>query len=125
MQLRVEPHPAGGYVVRMAGQDAPVSRHDTEEEAEAWVARFAAASSPPPEPAQLPAARFAALPDGTQVLLRPPRPEDGEGTLVAVDPATGAVVGRLAGGAVVVDDAWAGRGLEGLLRPDGPGFSRA
>ncbi len=121
MQLRVEPHPAGGYVVRLAGQDPPVSRHDTEEEAEEWVARFAAASAPPPDP---PPARFAALPDGTQVVLRAPGPADGDGTLVAVDPATGAVVGRLAGGAVEVDDAWAGRGLEDVLRPDAPGFSQ-
>ena len=30
---RVEPSPSGGYFVRLAGVDAPVSRHDTEEEA--------------------------------------------------------------------------------------------
>jgi hypothetical protein len=31
----VEPWPAGGYAVRLAGHDRPVSRHDTEEEARA------------------------------------------------------------------------------------------
>ena len=35
MRFRVEPSPSGGYFVRLAGVDAPVSRHDTEEEAEA------------------------------------------------------------------------------------------
>jgi hypothetical protein len=30
-EIRVEPLPGGGYVVRMAGHPAPVSRHDTEE----------------------------------------------------------------------------------------------
>ena len=31
----VEPSPAGGYFVRLRGEAAPLSRHDTEEEAEA------------------------------------------------------------------------------------------
>ena len=38
MRFSVEPSPAGGYFVRLAGADAPVSRHDTEEEAEAAAA---------------------------------------------------------------------------------------
>ena len=33
MRFYVEPSPAGGYFVKLAGSDAPVSRHDTEEEA--------------------------------------------------------------------------------------------
>jgi hypothetical protein len=41
MRFSVEPSPAGGYYVKMEGVDAPVSRHDTEEEAEAaaWAYR--------------------------------------------------------------------------------------
>jgi hypothetical protein len=35
MRFTVEPSPAGGYHVRLAGSDAPLSHHDTEEEAEA------------------------------------------------------------------------------------------
>jgi GNAT superfamily N-acetyltransferase len=40
MRFSVEPSPAGGYFVRVAGVDAPVSRHDTEEEAEAAAASY-------------------------------------------------------------------------------------
>jgi hypothetical protein len=40
MRFSVEPSPAGGYYVRMEGVDAPVSRHDTEEEAEAAAASY-------------------------------------------------------------------------------------
>ena len=40
MRFRVEPSPSGGYFVRLAGVDAPVSRHDTEEEAEAAAASY-------------------------------------------------------------------------------------
>jgi hypothetical protein len=36
----VEPSPSGGYFVRAEGVAAPVSRHDTEDEAEAAVARY-------------------------------------------------------------------------------------
>ena len=44
MRFSVEPSPAGGYLVRLEGVDAPVSRHDTEEEAEAaaWAYRHGA-----------------------------------------------------------------------------------
>jgi hypothetical protein len=41
MRFYVEPSPAGGYFVKLAGNDAPVSRHDTEEEAEAAAAAYA------------------------------------------------------------------------------------
>ena len=40
MRFTVEPSPSGGYFVRLAGVDAPVSRHDTEEEAEAAAASY-------------------------------------------------------------------------------------
>lgn len=38
--IRVEPWPGGGWVVRMAGHPAPVSRHDTEEEARDRAAAY-------------------------------------------------------------------------------------
>src|SRR4051812_19469152 len=37
----VEPSPSGGYFVRLSGEPAPLSRHDTEEEAEAAAAAYA------------------------------------------------------------------------------------
>ncbi len=36
----VEAHPGGGWTVRLAGHHAPVSRHDTEEEAWAKAAAY-------------------------------------------------------------------------------------
>jgi len=40
MRFSVEPSPSGGYFVRLAGVDAPVSRHDTEEEAQEAAASY-------------------------------------------------------------------------------------
>lgn len=40
MRIFVEPSPSGGYFVRVAGVDAPVSRHDTEEDADAAAASY-------------------------------------------------------------------------------------
>ena len=40
MRCYVEPSPAGGYFVRLRGEAAPLSRHDTEEEAEAAAAAY-------------------------------------------------------------------------------------
>jgi Uncharacterized protein conserved in bacteria (DUF2188) len=50
MRFSVEPSPAGGYFVRLQGADAPVSRHDTEDEAESAAASYrrGAEASPPP-----------------------------------------------------------------------------
>ena len=36
----VEPWPAGGWVVRLEGHPAPVSRHDTVEEAKSRAAAY-------------------------------------------------------------------------------------
>lgn len=77
MEFSIEPSPRGGYAVRLAGHPTPVSHHDTEEEAEARVAAYehgmrAQAPGPAAEPP-----RFAALPDGTQLLLRSLEPDDG------------------------------------------------
>src|SRR3954469_9430836 len=45
MRSSVEPSPAGGYFVRLAGVDAPVSRHDTEDEAHAAADSYRRASA--------------------------------------------------------------------------------
>ena len=39
-RIYVEPWPAGGWVVRLEGHPAPVSRHDTQEEAEFRAAAY-------------------------------------------------------------------------------------
>ena len=69
MRFYVEPSPAGGYFVKLAGTDAPVSRHDTEEAL--------------PAPATSTRSRGrnrrgenVRLRDGSQVLVRPVRPND-------------------------------------------------
>jgi GNAT superfamily N-acetyltransferase len=66
----VEASPAGGFHVRVAGVAAPLSRHDTEEEAERRrraYERGAAAPAP---------GEIVDLPDGSEVVVRPVRPED-------------------------------------------------
>lgn len=71
MRCYVEPSPAGGYHVRLRGAAAPVSRHDTEEEAEEAAAAYerglqqAATGS-----------EFVTLKDGSEVIVRQVRPED-------------------------------------------------
>jgi GNAT superfamily N-acetyltransferase len=72
MRFHVEPSPAGGYYVKLEGSHAPVSRHDTEEEAadhargyEAGVARAAESTG-----------EHVALRDGSLVLVRPVRATD-------------------------------------------------
>jgi GNAT superfamily N-acetyltransferase len=70
MRFTVEPSPAGGYSVRMDGSPAPLSHHDTREEAEARLAAYRRGVDAPAsgEPVD--------LPDGSEVRLRPVRPED-------------------------------------------------
>ena len=70
MRFSVEPSPSGGYFVRLAGVDAPVSRHDTEEEA------HAAASSYRRGAGENRAGDLVRLRDGGTVLVRAVRPED-------------------------------------------------
>ena len=126
VRFRIEPSPAGGYVVRLAGVDVPVSRHDTEEEAEEWVARHLAgtetvAAAAPRRPHAV-RPHFVGLEDGTQILLRAPRPDDGErvrdAILVAVHPASGEIVGAVDDDGAWSAPAWAARGLQPLLHPD-------
>jgi len=70
MRFTVEPSPSGGYFVRVAGVDAPVSRHDTEEDAEAAAASYRRGVEGGRE------GELARLRDGREVILRPVRPED-------------------------------------------------
>jgi GNAT superfamily N-acetyltransferase len=71
MRFYVEPSPAGGWHVRLAGVDAPVSRHDTEEEAEARRDAYARGAARQPATGE-----NVRLRDGSLVLVRPVRPDD-------------------------------------------------
>jgi GNAT superfamily N-acetyltransferase len=66
----VEPSPAGGYFVRLRGEPTPLSRHDTEEEAEAAAAAYDRGL------AREGTAEHTLLRDGSEVLIRAVRPED-------------------------------------------------
>jgi GNAT superfamily N-acetyltransferase len=66
----VEPSPAGGYFVRLRGEAAPLSRHDTEEEAEAAAAAYERGL------ARSDSAEHVVLADGSEVRIRAVRPED-------------------------------------------------
>ncbi len=70
MRFNVEPSPSGGYFVRLAGVDAPVSRHDTEEEAEAAAASYDRGVR------DNRAGDLQRLRDGGEVLIRAVRAED-------------------------------------------------
>jgi GNAT superfamily N-acetyltransferase len=70
VRFTVEPSPAGGFVVRLEGVSAPLSRHDTEDEAQAHLRAYErGAATPPP-------GEIVDLPDGSEVVVRPVRPED-------------------------------------------------
>jgi GNAT superfamily N-acetyltransferase len=68
MQFLVEPSPAGGWYVKLAGHAAPVSRHDTEEEAHAHAAAYRRGAGPGGE--------CVALRGESVVLVRPIASED-------------------------------------------------
>jgi GNAT superfamily N-acetyltransferase len=70
MRFSVEPSPAGGYFVRLAGVDAPVSRHDTEDEAHAAAGSYRRAAD------QNRVGDVVRLRDGGEVLIRAVQPED-------------------------------------------------
>jgi GNAT superfamily N-acetyltransferase len=117
----VEPSPAGGYFVRLRGEPAPVSRHDTEEEAEAAAAAYERGLQRADQAAEL-----VVLRDGSEVLVRHIRSDVDHEALGALDAASGERVGvaryvrdaqrpHAAEAAVVVIDAWQGRGLGGKL----------
>jgi RimJ/RimL family protein N-acetyltransferase len=79
MRFRVEPAPQGGYRVMIDGVAAPVSHHDTEEEARerltAYVRGIAAAEAPTAETGVARGERVA-LRDGSEVIVRPLRDID-------------------------------------------------
>jgi GNAT superfamily N-acetyltransferase len=113
MRFTVEPSPAGGYHVRMAGSAKPLSHHDTQEEAEARLAAYEQGAADPRE--------LVDLPDGSEVLLR-----STEETIVAYDARGATELGTawfapdprrpgVASASVTVVEAWRGRGLGGLL----------
>ena len=115
MRFTVEPSPAGGYHVRMEGSSAPLSRHDTLEEAEARVAAYLRGVGGPAR------GDLVDLPDGSEVLVRPDHQ-----AITAFDPRTGAGLGvarymrdperpTTAEATVEVIDDWRGRGLGGML----------
>jgi GNAT superfamily N-acetyltransferase len=129
MRLWIEMSPAGGYVLRAEGADAPVGRFDTEEEAEEACRRLAlaavrdaqVAAESGPEPAQV-----VALADGAELLVRPDLELPHGAELHATRCSTGESVGaarwrRIEGrpdraeAAVAVTEAWRGRGAGGAL----------
>jgi GNAT superfamily N-acetyltransferase len=68
MRFLVERSPAGGWHVKLEGHDAPVSRHDTEEEALARAAAYRLGASD--------AGERVTLRDGSVIVVREVRPED-------------------------------------------------
>jgi GNAT superfamily N-acetyltransferase len=107
----VEPSPAGGYFVRLRGEAAPLSRHDTEEEAEAAAAAYERGQD---------TGEHVTLSDGSEVLIRA-----GEDAVSASAGGETIAVARytpdpehphVADVAVTVDPAWRGRGLDEKLR---------
>lgn len=71
MRFYVEPSPAGGWFVKLAGSDAPVSRHDTEEEALQRRDAFQLGAAATPTTGE-----NLRLRDGSHVLVRPVRADD-------------------------------------------------
>jgi L-amino acid N-acyltransferase YncA len=108
----VEPSPAGGYFVRLRGAAAPLSRHDTEEEAEAAALAYERGQD---------TGEYVTLSDGSEVLIRAD-----EDTVSAYAGGEPVAVARytpdperphVADVSVTVEAAWQDRGLdEKLLR---------
>jgi GNAT superfamily N-acetyltransferase len=71
MRFYVEPSPAGGWFVKLAGSDAPVSRHDTEDDARARRDAYQLGAAATPATGEQ-----VRLRDGSHVLVRPVRPDD-------------------------------------------------
>jgi GNAT superfamily N-acetyltransferase len=138
VRFTVEPSPAGGFHVRLQGVAAPLSHHDTEEEAETRRLAYERGAGAPA------GGELVDLPDGSEVIVRPLRPEDkplfaagwerfGEELDHVDHEALGAIEVRTREGlgvahymrnpnrpntakaAVAVIDAWQGRGLGGVL----------
>jgi RimJ/RimL family protein N-acetyltransferase len=71
MRCYVEPSPAGGYHVKLRGSAAPVSRHDTEEEADEAAAAYERGLRQAATGAE-----YVTLRDGSEVVVRQVRPDD-------------------------------------------------
>jgi GNAT superfamily N-acetyltransferase len=78
MRFYVEPSPSGAWFVKLAGHDAPVSRHDSEEEAVERRDAYARG-------ADRRGGELVTLRDGSQIRVRPVRPEDKPQILQAFD----------------------------------------
>lgn len=79
MRFRVEQGPRGTWRVMLADADAPVSEHDTEEEARERLAQYvrgAAAASAPTAETGIARGDRATLRDGGEVIVRPVVPTD-------------------------------------------------
>lgn len=79
MRFHVEPGPRGNWRVMLEGADAPVSEHDTEQEALGRLADYehgAAAAAAPTLETGLSRGERVRLADGAEVIVRPVRPED-------------------------------------------------
>jgi GNAT superfamily N-acetyltransferase len=79
MRFRVEQAPSGIWRVMLEGTDAPVSEHDTEDEARERLASYirgAAAAAAPTVETGVARGDRVALPDGGEVIVRAVRPED-------------------------------------------------
>ena len=71
MRFYVEPSPAGGYFVKLTGADAPISHHDTEDEALARCGAYRVGAQQ-----HATSAGSVHLRDGSVVLVRPVRASD-------------------------------------------------
>jgi GNAT superfamily N-acetyltransferase len=118
----VEPSPAGGYFVRLRGEAAPLSRHDTEEEAEAAAAAYDRGL------AREDTAEHVLLTDGTEVVLRAAEGVDhvDHEAIGVTDGATREAIAlarydrdnerpHIATASISVEAAWQGRGLDERL----------
>ena len=79
MRFRIEQAPRGNWRVMLEGAEAPISEHDTEEEARerlAAYARGAAAAAAPTVETGVSRGDRVTLPDGAEIIVRPIRPED-------------------------------------------------
>jgi GNAT superfamily N-acetyltransferase len=79
MRFRVEQAPGGSWRVMLEGAEAPISEHDTEDEARsrlAAYARGAAAAAAPTVETGVSRGERVTLRDGTEIIVRPVRAED-------------------------------------------------
>ena len=79
MRFRVEPGPRGNWRVMLEGADAPLSEHDTEEEAQERLASYArgvAAASAPTVETGIARGERVRVRDGSEIIIRAVTAED-------------------------------------------------